>query len=160
MGQIKSDNWNPCNKGKDLWTRTRVLSMASSSALKIYVSTQSRCVRCPKSSCCHPTSQQLTVSEHYDLSFLQYHLRHAAREKSTELAINAFIMYDNVTAQSADNMKIMFGTRVGKCYNTIFIQLKTMWQRSGFNTEAASAWKIIFKHRWCFNSSPAGHGTD
>ena len=74
MGQIKSDNWNPFNKGKDLWTRTQVLSMVSSSALKIYVPTQSitheddDCfgVRYPKSSCCHPTPQQLTVSEHYD----------------------------------------------------------------------------------------------
>jgi hypothetical protein len=100
--------------------------MASSSALKVYVSTHSRYVRCPKSYCCHPTSQQLTVSEHYDLSFLQYHLCHAAREKSTELAENAFIIYENVTAQSADNMKMLFGTRVRKCYNTMFTQLQSM----------------------------------
>jgi hypothetical protein len=57
-------------------------------------------------------------------------------------------------------MKMLFGTRVRKCYNTMFTQLQSMWQRWGLNTEAASAWKIIFKHRWCFNSSPAGHGAD
>jgi hypothetical protein len=30
---------------------------------------------------CHPTKQHLTGNEHYDKSLLQYHIRHAAREK-------------------------------------------------------------------------------